>query len=57
MVVLLVIVNDLDTPRSWGLVRPLETNPPLVVDPDTILAFAVPHYVKQNELDTETAFH
>src|ERR1035441_6056430 len=39
--VLLVIVDYLHVRRSRGAARPLETDPPAVVDPDAVLSFAV----------------
>src|SRR6185503_1218987 len=40
---LLVIVDDFHIDRSRTFVRPFEANPPLVVDADAVLAFAVSH--------------
>jgi hypothetical protein len=37
----LVIINDLDVAGTWRGVGPLEANPPLIVDADAVLAFAI----------------
>src|SRR5262245_51104102 len=37
----LVIINDLDVDGTRRGVRPLEANPPLIVDADAVLAFAI----------------
>ena len=37
-----MIVNDLDIRRSGRSTAPFETNPPLVVNSDAVLALAVP---------------
>src|SRR5687768_15184250 len=37
----LVIVDDLDVERSRGVVRPLETDAPLVIDSDAELSMSV----------------
>jgi len=42
MVLSLVIVHDLNIDRTRRTFRPLETNPPLVIDADAVLAFPVP---------------
>ncbi len=36
-----MVVHDLDVHGARGAFRPLETDPPLVVDADAVLAFAV----------------
>jgi len=36
-----VIINDLDVDGTWRGVGPLEANPPLIVDADAVLAFAI----------------
>jgi hypothetical protein len=36
-----VIINDLDVGRARRLLRPLKANPPLIVDADAVLAFAI----------------
>src|SRR5215470_17989558 len=37
----LVIINDLDVGRARRLLRPLKANPPLIVDADAVLTFAI----------------
>lgn len=36
-----MIIDDFNIYRPQGSLRPLETNPPLVIDPDAVLALAV----------------
>ena len=36
-----MIVHDFYIDRSWRAIRPLETDPPLIIDPHAVLAFAV----------------
>lgn len=38
---LLVIIYDLDIAWAARAFRPLETNPPLIIDPDAILALPI----------------
>src|SRR3990172_41936 len=38
----LVIVHDLNIDRTRRTFPPLETNPPLVIDADAVLAFPIP---------------
>src|SRR5437870_1863149 len=37
-----MIVDDLNVDRTDGTFRPLETDPPLVIDPDAVLTLTVP---------------
>ena len=41
MAILLVIINDFHILRARSPLGPFETNPPLVVDTDAVLAFTV----------------
>jgi hypothetical protein len=36
-----VIVDDFDVQWSWGALRPLEADPPLIIDPDAPLSLTV----------------
>ena len=36
-----MIVNNLDINRPWGSFGPLEAHPPLIIDPYTVLPFAL----------------
>jgi hypothetical protein len=36
-----MVVHDFDVLRTVGLGRPLETKPPLAVDPDTVRASSI----------------
>jgi hypothetical protein len=36
-----MVIDDFNIDRTRRVLRPLETNPPLAIDPDTALAFTV----------------